>query len=121
MSKPQIEPEVTELPIEVMNNDTFDGLTITVEADFALPNLIDAKMQVRKDRDTVPVIDLSVGNGITILNAVTREFQVDEQVFSAEPGDYLYDIQTTFSNGIETFIKTYIKGTFTILGDITHE
>jgi hypothetical protein len=110
----------TKYDISVINNDTYPGVNFTVTVNTIALNLTDAeiRMQVRKTRDTAAVIDIAVGTGITITDVASGKFRIDEQIFSATPGNYQYDIEIILSSGE---VKTYIKGSFTIIGDITHE
>ena len=104
--------------IEIYNNDTYTGCVFTIYVNSVLLDLTGAtvQMQVRKTRNNTPIIDLSLGSGLTIVD-VNGKLAIDEQVFTGVPDEYLYDIQINLASGD---IKTYIKGTFTIEGDITH-
>lgn len=109
----------TTYNISVLNGDTYAGCNFTITVNSAALNLTGAaiKMQVRKQREEAVVLELSTGSGITITTAAEGKFKINEQVISCAVGVYLYDIQITLSGGN---IKTYIKGTFTVLGDITY-
>lgn len=105
--------------ITVYNNDTYAGTDFTVTVNDVALNLTGAaiRMQVRRTRNEPAIIDIDTDDGITITDAAAGKFSIDEQIFSGVPGVYLYDIQITLSDGT---VKTYIKGNFTITGDITH-
>lgn len=106
--------------ITVYNNDTHLGTEFEIIVNSVPLDLTgaSAKMQVRIDRDKQVVIELEIGSGLSIVGPATDgKLRIDAQVFSAVPDVYKYDIQITLSSGV---IKTYIDGTFTIEGDITH-
>ena len=107
-----------EYDITIYNNDTYSGVVFQIIVNGSPPSLVGAsiKMEIRKHRDDEPIITLTNGNGITITDAINCKFQIDEQIFSGDPGSYIYDIQITFASGK---IKTYIKGDFIITGDVT--
>lgn len=109
----------TTYNISAYNNDTFPGVNFTVTVNTVVLNLTDAtiRMQVRKSRNETPILDLALGTGLTITDAAAGKFKIDEQIISGTPGMYYYDIEITLSGGD---VKTYIKGTFTIVGDVTH-
>jgi|WetSurMetagenome_2_1015567.scaffolds.fasta_scaffold72096_4 hypothetical protein len=105
--------------ISVYNNDTFSGVNFTVRVNLVALNLTGAaiRMQVRKNRNEAAIIDLALGTGLTITDAAAGKFRIDEQIFSGVPGTYQYDIEIILGDGD---VKTYIKGNFIIIGDITH-
>jgi hypothetical protein len=76
-------------------------------------------MQLRKNAiDVSPALSLtSVSSaGITITNATSGLFKINEQIVDIPVDTYQYDIQITFSSGV---VKTYIAGSFNITPEIT--
>lgn len=106
--------EVT-LP-EHVSGDTFNGVQFTIEItedEVTGPeNLTGASivMHVKKTETSPVVLELSLGNGLTMVDAPNGIFQIDEQVITLEPGLYLLYIRFT----IGPRIKTWIEGTWTI-------
>ena len=100
------------------NNDTYNGVQFTVTVNSTPLNLEDAliRMEARVSPLCPVVIDLSVGNGITIVDATNGVFKIDQQIFSITPGTYCYDIQITLKSGV---VKTYISGKFIVSADIS--
>ena len=75
--------------------------------------------QFRKDCKTGTVArDMSVGSGITIVDAANGIYKIDEFVLDWDANIYYYDIQFTFTNGIE---KTPIFGDITVVQDVTQK
>jgi hypothetical protein len=105
--------------ITVYDNDTYPGVEFTITVNSIPLSLVDAsiRMQVRQTRTEPAVIDISSGSGITITDAAAGKFKIDAQIFTGVPKTYLYDIEITLA---DNSVKTYIKGNFIILGDITH-
>ena len=107
---------------QVVNNDTFEGnytFTIvknslpldltgaTIKADFRISTNHDPAftMTTESTPQTVEITDPTAG-----------KFKFSKQIISAKPCNYQYDVQITLSTG-EIF--TYLKGTLTVLQDIT--
>lgn len=98
--------------------DTFAAVNFDVTIDGAPVNLTDVaiKMQLRRNYDRDVALELSIGNGlIKIVDAEAGMFRIAEQIIDIEPLAYLYDIQFTIGQKVETFIK----GKFVILNDVT--
>ena len=73
--------------------------------------------QIKKDVDSNPVHEWRTGTNITVVDAPTGEFilnQIDE--FNPEPCKYIYDLQVKFTNGN---CQTYLKGKIKVIQDIT--
>lgn len=97
--------------------DTFNGVEIAMTDGDNLPIDISTaiiKMQIKTAPFGSIVKDLSIGNGITIMNANT--FRIDPFINPTKAFRYYYDIQIDFQNGV---VKTYLKGSYTIVEDIT--
>jgi len=62
-------------------------------------------------------LDLSIGNGITVDDAVNGTFTLDA-ISSMElaVSIYYYDVEVTFSSGV---VKTYVQGVLEIVNDVT--
>lgn len=109
-------PEIYHIP-DHYSGDTFEALIITLEEDSSPIDLTAATIEI--DFETLSgqkKLELTVGDGITINDALNGEFQIDEQVISLPTGRYKYDIQVTIGNTV----TTYLKGTWNILDDITN-
>jgi hypothetical protein len=111
--------------ITVFNGNTHNGTSFTLLRNSIPIDISDCiiTMQVRKTRDDIPVISLTTDivspatGGITITDGINGKFKIDQQIFNVSvPLIYLYDIKIKFPNEV---IKTYISGTFEIIGDIT--
>lgn len=63
------------------------------------------------------ITELTIGSGITILDAVGGEFQIDEiSPLNWSEGNYWYDIEVTFSDGD---VKTYVGGVMKVVDTVT--
>lgn len=111
----------TTYDISTITNDTLNAITFNVTVDAVPLDLTGAviTMQARATRDTEPVLALTsvLSAGITITNAVSGQFKINKQILTVSPGIYLYDIQFLMANGD---VHTYVSGTLTLIGDITH-
>lgn len=75
------------------------------------------RCQFRKGSEKgIIVRDITIGSGITVTDAVNGEFSIDGFDITFSAGVYFYDIPTVFSGVVAT---TYIKGTLTVIQDIT--
>lgn len=104
-----------------IKGDTFNAVPFELKINTVAVDLTGAviKMQLKKcATDTTPALSLtSVSSaGITITNAASGLFKINEQIINIEPYNYIYDMQFTFASGE---VKTYINGQFTITQDIT--
>tara|TARA_R110000868_G_scaffold120421_4_gene319561 strand:- start:7893 stop:8237 length:345 start_codon:yes stop_codon:yes gene_type:complete len=104
-----------------INGDTFDQVVFRIVIDAVNADLTDAiiRMQLRKKPcDLKAVLSLtSVANaGLTIIDAVEGLFAINEQVIDIDINNYAYDIEIEFGDGT---IKTYIRGNFNILAEVT--
>ena len=106
--------------IEVKNNDYFKGVMFTFAINGSPLDLTgySARLHVRKTWDEYVIISLSTGNGLTITDAVSGKLSIDAQTFCATPGIYKYDLELRDGSG---HAKTYVKGSFTVYEDITHD
>ena len=77
------------------------------------------RSQFRRGGKTNAVeVDLSIGSGITVEDAVNGIFVIDEITpLDWEIGNYNYDVQITFASGI---IKTYVEGVMAVVQDTTY-
>lgn len=76
----------------------------------------DILLQLKRGYGQPVALSMTVGNGLTILNASTGQFQIDQQIIDIPAFVYIYDIQITFPSGV---VETYISGTWTIVGDVS--
>tara|TARA_R110000787_G_scaffold46199_1_gene112275 strand:- start:813 stop:1160 length:348 start_codon:yes stop_codon:yes gene_type:complete len=100
--------------------DTFDAITFTIKEDGTDVDLTGAaiKIDFRKDSITGSLQkSMSIGSGITIVDAVGGEFKLDSYINNWAAQTYYYDTQITFSDGI---VRTYFKGTLKVDQDGTH-
>ncbi len=69
------------------------------------------------DRFKVKVTEYTMANSkIIVTNAALGKFKIVFGKITVAPGTYNYDLQITFADGT---VKTYIKGTLTVLDDET--
>ena len=100
--------------------DTHDGTSFTVNVNAAPYDLTNVTItaKFKKDSKTGPeLLSLSEGNGITVTNAASGQFQIDAFIVDFPPGTHYYDIQFVQSDGV---VKTYIKGTMPVEQDVTN-
>jgi len=76
---------------------------------------IDMHIKVNKQSATA-VKTLSIGNGITVTDAVNGEFRIDAFICDLNAYKYHYDLQFTFPDGT---VRTYIRGNFEVIEDVT--
>ena len=98
--------------------DTYEGAEEFTIIDADVPDLTGAtiRMHIRnQNNDLVKSIDTS--GGITITDAVNKKFKINAFDVELSACTYYYDIEVTFSNDV---IVTYLKGTWTIIQDITY-
>jgi hypothetical protein len=102
------------LNLTAKRGDTFFAVPIQILINSVPLNLTDSviNMQVRKDSGTPIVFEPT----ITVINAITGELQIDEQIFNVPACVYKYDIQIELASGE---IHTWINGIFEITNDIT--
>jgi hypothetical protein len=112
-----MEPAVVNYP-KYTRGDTVKAKRFTlatVEANVSTPiDLTGALISVTFD-DNIVKIKKTIGNGITVIDAINGVFEIDSMVFQ-NASTYKYDINIKFS---DNSVKTYIKGSITIVNDIT--
>lgn len=98
--------------------DTFKAVNFAVTGTPTLPTIATVKMQLRKECGGLVALNLTsvASAGITIVDAVTGLFKINEQIINIPEYNYLYDIQITFVDGI---IRTWLSGSFNVECDIT--
>lgn len=101
--------------------DTFKGLRFTcsrlsneVETPIDLSDVA-INMQIRSINGGAIVKDFSIGNGITLIDATSGIFRL-EAFKNPREGNYVYDIQFTYNNGV---VQTYVKGKINVVNDVT--
>ena len=73
--------------------------------------------QIKKDVDSPAVHEWVTGTNITIVDAPTGEFILNQiNVFGPEPCRYIYDLQVITADGTS---ETYVKGKLKVIQDIT--
>jgi hypothetical protein len=104
-----------------IKGDTFNGVEFTLEVNSVAVDLTNASILMYLKKQKAPcdvVASFSTDTTkITITDAVNGVFQFNNQIIDVPAATYDYDIQITLNNGN---VKTYIKGTWTILQDITN-
>jgi len=97
--------------------DTFSELQFTLRQNGDPLNLNGASIlfQVRTSPTGELIISLSVGDGITIKDAVGGVFSIDEQIIDIVSALYYYELEVTLDSG---FRLTYLTGTWQILQDV---
>jgi len=104
-----------------VKNDTFSSLSMILKdqesnVPLDLTNVV-IKFQFKLTYDGAVAIEFSTINGlISVPNPTTGEFIINENVIIADAAQYIYDAQFTYTNGT---VKTYFKGTWNILQDVT--
>jgi hypothetical protein len=68
-------------------------------------------MEVKNAVNLRLVKTYSLGSGLTIINGANGIFKFDEQVIDIYPGNYVYEITFTLSDGT---VGTYITGNWVI-------
>lgn len=101
--------------------DTFNQVAFEVTKNATALDLTGAtiKMQLRKQySDVSPALALTsvASAGITITNAASGQFKINEQIIDIEVYNYVYDIQFTLASGE---VKTYVKGGFNVTPEVT--
>lgn len=106
---------------EHYRGDTFPGAQFTVLVNGVPKSLLGAsiRMDVRKTATGSRALRLTsaVGGGLTITDAPNAVFKIDEQIINIAAGEYVYDIEITYSDGQ---VKTPIVGTWDIVQDVTY-
>ena len=108
---------MTQYCFAVKRGDTFNGVIFEIALNGSPVDLTDASIaiQFRKTYSAPSVLDLSIGHGITVLDATDGKFQIDPRVFTCPVGQYQFEIRLTLAYGV---IKTWIGGIATITEDI---
>jgi hypothetical protein len=103
---------------DVLKGDTFNGVQFTVTVNGTPKDLTSTVItcDFRSSKKTGPVsLSLSIGSGITIVDAINGVFEIDAFDANMDVGIHYYDIQ--FVDGAVT--KTYIEGTIKVFQDVT--
>lgn len=102
---------------DTVKGDTLDEVAFTVLEDGSPINLTGyaIKIMFKKYPLLVSSLTLSIGSGLSIIDAAQGQFKINEQIITLDVGQYFYDIQ--FTNGSE--VRTYIKGEFNVLQEVT--
>ncbi len=93
---------------------SFSPLRIKMNFDITGADIL---CQIKPDVNTTPVHEWKTGVNITVLDAPTGEFVLNQiNSFDPEPCRYIYDLQITFADGTS---QTYMKGKIKVIQDIT--
>jgi len=103
---------------DTIKGDTLDEIRFTLKDesdDYINLTGYSIKAMFKPFPSLVSVKTIQIGTGITIINAAEGRFKIDSFNVDFAVGVYMYDIQFT-SSGV---VKTYIKGEFNVLPEIT--
>jgi len=106
---------------------TFDAckftVTKTIDGVTTITDLTDVEIRIdfkRRDKGSA-VWSLSIGNGITVLDAVNGVFVIDSFINNYPAFNYVYDIKMIFpSDDPEDDPRVYLKGNYKIYQNITN-
>jgi hypothetical protein len=108
------------LNFQNIKGDTFEAVNFEVKINGDAIDLTGAiiKMQLRKECGGVIGLTLTSieDTGITIYDAVNGKFKINKQIIDIPSYNYYYDIEIHFADNT---VKTWVKGMFNILCDIT--
>jgi len=103
----------------VFKGDTFEDLQFTLSID-GVPEDLTSYAIASKFRRTCKtgeeVKSISIGAGITLVDATAGVFKIDAFNVDWSVATYYYDIE--FTDG--TDINTYVEGTLTVKQDVTY-
>lgn len=108
--------------ITVYRGDTWNGIpTIELkknDAPIVIPTDAKIYMQVKSDcEEPIAMQTLSTENGaISIIDGTNGKFRINPTIINIDGGTYVYDVQINFT---DTNIKTYMRGNFTVIPDVT--
>lgn len=113
MHKAGIMARQQDYNFDVISGDTFEGFDVTIEVNEEALNLAgcDILVQFKTSPFGAPVLEKSVGNGITITDEAAGKWQFDACEILLGEGSYYYDARILFTDGR---VKTYQKGTMTV-------
>lgn len=95
---------------DTVNSRTFN---ITINGQEPISSIVNVKIDLRKNNKVIYRYDVPSGK-ITLISPGT--FVINSHILEIPEGNYVYDIQLNFENGV---IKTYIKGIWKIYEDYT--
>ena len=108
------------LNFQNIKGDTFEEVAFELLLNNLPYSLVGAiiRMQLRKEYGGIPALSLTsvASAGITITNAASGLFKINEQIIDICPFNYIYDIEIEFGDGT---VKTYVSGNFLIKNDVT--
>jgi|TARA_R110002153_G_scaffold136200_1_gene286044 hypothetical protein len=102
----------TSNAVQFTVTETISGVTTSVNLTGAV-----ITMQIRKGSTNSLIKELNTVSGITIVDGTNGIFSVDSFLLDIKPSQYHYDIQFNFVGGV---VKTYLKGIFNVVNDITN-
>jgi 3-deoxy-D-manno-octulosonate 8-phosphate phosphatase KdsC-like HAD superfamily phosphatase len=104
--------------IIVRAGDTIDDIIFNMNTSTGVLNLTNCNitMSILDSTDTI-IRTLSIGNGLSFVNAAQGSFKIDSQIFNVQDATYIYAIKFAFASGL---IKTYINANFIVLKNLVH-
>jgi leucyl aminopeptidase (aminopeptidase T) len=99
--------------------DTFEAITFTIKENGVVVDLTGTTIRIDFKKDAInshEKTSKTLGNGITLTDAVNGAVSIDSFVNNWDVGKYIYDAEITFPDGT---INTYFKGTLTVIQDVT--
>jgi hypothetical protein len=112
--------QIHNLP-NVLKGDNYNGTQFTYIINGVASNLAGASIRVKFRRGSKTgqeVKDISIGSGITVTDEANGIFQIDGFKVNFIADTYFYDVQVTFSSGID---KTYTGGKMLVIQDVTYD
>ena len=109
-------------PHPFKRGDTFNGFQFEILQDDLPVNLVGStiKIQVRKNRQTAPVVEWLTSDGsITIGGVDNNEINMLAKTgaqMDIEEGTYQYDVNVLLASGVT---NTYVEGRFQIVNDFS--
>jgi hypothetical protein len=104
-----------------LRGDTWNGISSIIFSKDGIPLSLSGSqidMQFRKDVDAPVTFELSTTNGgIVITDPSNGIIQIVPTLITMQYGTYQYDLEIILADGT---VKTYMKGTWKIVPDITH-
>jgi hypothetical protein len=103
-----------------LRGDTWDGINSIIITSNNIPlNLTGAtvKIEFRDEIDSPVILLLSTTNNkITISSPLSGTISIPATIIDIPFGKYIYDLQVTLASG---YNKTYMKGSWEIVADVT--
>ena len=101
--------------------DTYEGQQFTVSINGLAEDLTNYSIRCMfrsENKKGTVVRDISIGSGITLVDAVNGVFLMDQYNIDFDADMYFYDIEMTAPNGD---VNTYVCGKIKVIQDTTYE